>query len=96
MSGFSESAKTFAGQDPVLQVRVGPDGRILIPAELRRAAGLEPGATVAVTLQGGELRLSTPSARLRRIQAIAARHVRPGVGVVDSFLADKRAEAVRE
>lgn len=31
---------------------MGPDGRVLIPAEVRRMAGLEPGMTVVVRLEG--------------------------------------------
>ena len=96
MAGFAESAKTFAGTETVAQVKMGPDGRILIPAELRRAAGLEPGATVVVTLEGRSLTVETPLAQLRKVQALLAPLKRPGVDEVEAFLVEKRAEALRE
>ncbi len=96
MTGFAESSRVFGGIDTVVQVKVGPDGRILIPAELRRAAGLQPGATVVVTLEGQSLTVETPLAQLRKVQALLAPLKRPGVDEVEAFLVEKRAESLRE
>ncbi len=96
MTGFAESSRVFGGIETVVQVKVGPDGRILIPAELRRAAGLQPGATVVVTLEGQSLTVETPLAQLRKVQALLAPLKRPGVDEVEAFLVEKRAESLRE
>ena len=96
MRGFSEAAEPFAGTAVVARVKVGPDGRILIPADLRRAAGLEPGATVVVTLEGQSLTVETPLAQLRKVQALLAPLKRPGVSIVDELIAERRAEVARE
>lgn len=96
MTGFAESSRVFGGIETVVQVKVGPDGRILIPAELRRAAGLQPGATVVVTLEGQSLTVETPLAQLRKVQALLAPLRRPGVSIVDELIAERRAEAARE
>jgi AbrB family looped-hinge helix DNA binding protein len=98
---MSESSSGGMAEAPVpfsrcARLKVGPDGRILIPADLRRAAGLEPGAAVMAELKDGELRLSTWGTRLRRIQDIAAKYKTEGKSVVDEFIAEKRSEAARE
>lgn len=96
MAGFSEAAEGFAGSATVARVKVGPDGRILIPANLRRAAGLEPGTTVVVSLDGGSLRVETVLAQVRRVQTLLAPLRRPGVSIVDELIAERRAEAAQE
>ena len=96
MKGFSESAGVFAEAAAVARVKVGPDGRILIPAEMRRAAGFEAGSTVIVTLDGQTLQVETPLAQVRKVQALLAPLKRPGIDEVDAFIAEKRAEAARE
>ena len=97
MPGFDESpAPIEAPPLQMAQVKVGPDGRILIPAELRRAAGLQPGATVLVDLRDGALEVSTFANRVRRVQAMLAPYKTPGVSIVDELIADRRAEAAAE
>lgn len=91
--GFGESSEGF---DAKAKLKVGPDGRILIPAAMRKAAGLAPGETVIVELKGEEIILSTFSARIRKVQRILAKYKKPGESVVDEFIAERRAEAARE
>ena len=96
MSGFAESSPPFEPAAPSVRLRVGPDGRILIPAEMRRAAGLVPGAVVVASVMEGEVRLASLDVRIRRLQGIFAKYKRPGIDEVDAFIAEKRAEAARE
>jgi AbrB family looped-hinge helix DNA binding protein len=91
MSEFSESSEVFVERPLMARVKVGVDGRLLIPAELRKAAGIEPGSMVAIRLNGEMLEIATPSARLRRVQALLAPLKRPGESVVDAFIAERRA-----
>lgn len=70
-------------------VKVGPDGRILIPAALRRAAGLEPGKSVTVRVEGDHLVVEDPMVGLRRLQEMYAELGE--TGGVDDFLAQRRA-----
>ena len=78
------------------QVKVGADGRILIPAALRKAAGLEAGKTLVARLEDDRIVIEDPLATLRRIQKMLEPYRRPGVSVVDELIADRRAEAERE
>ena len=96
MSGFAESSPPFEPVALSVRLKVGPDGRILIPAEMRRAAGLVPGAVVVASVMEGEVRLASLDVRIRRLQGIFAKYKRPGIDEVDAFIAEKRAEAARE
>ncbi len=98
MAGFAETSDPFAAtpRPQAAQVKLSPDGRILIPAELRRAAGLEPGVALSVIVEDGEVRISTWPNRVRQIQEALAPLRRPGVSIVDELIADRRAEAARE
>ena len=78
-----------------LQLQVGSDGRVLIPAELRRQMRLEPGGMVNVELVDGELRLLSPAMALDRLERLFA-PLRAGPSLVDELLAERRAEAARE
>ena len=80
----------------ILQTRMSKEGRVLIPAEFRRALGLKAEEPMNICVVDGELRLSSRMEGIRRVQAIAAKYKRPGVSVVDEFLRDKREEAARE
>jgi AbrB family looped-hinge helix DNA binding protein len=76
----------------VLHTRMSKEGRVLIPAELRHALGLQAEEPLQVYVVDGELRIVSRRQGIRRAQAIAAKASVPGVSVVDEFLADKRAD----
>ncbi len=88
--GFAES------QAPFSQATLGPDGRVLIPAALRDAAGIARGDDVTIRVEDGRIVLSSLKAEVRRMQGMLAHLKRPGESVVDEFIAEKRAEAERE
>jgi len=73
-------------------------GRVVVPAEIRKALNIKDGDTVLWELRDGEARLTTRQARLRRAQDLVSKYcaVAPGASVVDQFLAERRAEAARE
>ncbi|MEE4302203.1 MAG: AbrB/MazE/SpoVT family DNA-binding domain-containing protein [Pseudomonadales bacterium] len=77
------------------ELRIGPQGRIVIPASLRRALGLAPGDRLVVRAEGGALVLERPDAALRRLQA-RFDGVRDGVSLAEELIAERRAEAARE
>jgi AbrB family looped-hinge helix DNA binding protein len=83
-------------QMPTLKTRITEGGRIVIPAEYRKALGLQVGDEVMLTLDDGELRIMTIEASIRRAQEIVSRYVPEGRSLVDEFIAERRAEAARE
>jgi antitoxin PrlF len=79
------------------RARINQQGRIVIPAECRAAAGLKPGDELLIEAVGeGELRLRTPEQAIKAAQAIVARHVPKDRDLVAELIAERRAEAKRE
>jgi AbrB family looped-hinge helix DNA binding protein len=72
--------------------RVSSNGRVVIPAEIRREAGLEPGDELVVRVEDGRIELETRANLLRRIQA-RWRAAGKGGGMVDELIAERRREA---
>lgn len=76
--------------------RMNDQGRIVIPAECRAAAGFKPGDELLVDVVGeGELRLRTRGQALKAAQEIVARHS-SGRDLVAELIAERREEAARE
>ena len=71
-------------------------GRLQVPAEIRRALGLEDGDQVVMQVVDGELHVRPARTALDRIQAMLQPYA-PVEGLVsDELIADRRAEASRE
>ncbi len=78
-------------------VRLGPGGRVVIPAEMREAMGLKQGDPMLATLgDDGELRLGTLDELARELQSITAKYAPDGVSQVDELIKERRLEAARE
>jgi AbrB family looped-hinge helix DNA binding protein len=92
------AAKTAMGESelPPAKLRLGPDGRVVIPAAFREALGLGEGDVLVATIEDGELNLLTRRAAVRRAQAIVRQFVPGGVSLVDELIADRRREVERE
>jgi AbrB family looped-hinge helix DNA binding protein len=75
----------------IYQATVGPEGRVLIPAEVRRATGLEPGTRVVVATEGEQVVLITHDAIKRRLRRMFA-----GVqgSMAEDLIAGRRASVV--
>ena len=77
-----------------MRARIMPDGRISLPAELRRKHGLAGGEEMIVEDAGDAIVLRTLDQVVARAQALSRRLVegKPGASV-DDFLADRSREA---
>jgi bifunctional DNA-binding transcriptional regulator/antitoxin component of YhaV-PrlF toxin-antitoxin module len=96
MEGPAEDAAPFGQPRCVARLKVGADGRVLVPVELRKAAGIAPGSTVDAEVVDGEVRQVSFAEKLRRVQALLAPLKRPGESIVDALIAVRREEAARE
>ena len=77
--------------------RINQQGRIVIPAECRAAAGLKPGDELLIEPIGeGELRLCTRQQAIMGAQAIVARYLPKGRDLVQELIDERRDEAARE
>jgi AbrB family looped-hinge helix DNA binding protein len=79
-----------------VRVRLGPDGRIVIPAAFREALGLKDGQVLFAHLEEGEIALLTATAAARRARAIIRKYVPDGISLVDELIEDRRREVERE
>ncbi len=96
--------QTFDESDPqssykVVWTKVDSQGRVVIPAEIREAAGIELEKSLAFVLEGdGSVSLMTVRQGVARAQARIREdlNLEPGRSYVDEFIAERRAEAARE
>lgn len=92
------AATALSGQAklPPAKVRLGPDGRVVIPAAFRDALALAEGDILIASIDDGELNLLTRRAAVRRAQAIVRQFVPEGTSLVDELIEDRRRESERE
>ena len=72
------------------------NGRVLIPAEFRKALGVPTGGDLFVTWEDDGLRIATLKKNIQRAQRHAKQYAKPGVSVVDELIAERREAAKRE
>jgi AbrB family looped-hinge helix DNA binding protein len=75
---------------------VAENGRLVIPAAIRRALGLESGGDVILRLEKDELRILTKRQQLARAKAMIRRHIPEGRSLVDELIRERREAAKRE
>lgn len=78
------------------KTRLVSGGRMQVPADMRRAMGIEDGDTLILELKDGELHVRSFRDVLRKVQDDLRKYVPEGVSIVDELIADRRAEAERE
>ena len=77
-------------------LRVGPKGRIVVPAPLRRELGMDDGAEVVARVEDGRLVVEPRSVVLERVRRVVRDAVPADVSLVDELLAARDDEARRE
>jgi AbrB family looped-hinge helix DNA binding protein len=81
--------------DEAIEVTVGPQGRLVVPAALRRRLGLQAGDVLLARAEEDRLVLERRGAVLARLRGRFA-HVPANVSLADELLAQRREEAKRE
>lgn len=80
---------------PQVEVQIGPQGRIVIPAELRRVLNLQPGEVVLARVEGDRLVLERRQEVLRRLKS-RFDEVSGDISLAQELIADRRVEARRD
>jgi AbrB family looped-hinge helix DNA binding protein len=75
-----------------MKLTLGKQGRIVIPAQVRDALGLEPGDQLHLGVEGSRLVLQRPEDALAELRGFAA-SVASGRSLVDELLAERRLAA---
>jgi AbrB family looped-hinge helix DNA binding protein len=78
------------------RVTLNENGRIVIPAAMRKALKVKPGDELMLHMEDGELLVTTHTQRIRKAQELVRRYVPEGVSLVDELIAERREAAKRE
>ena len=79
----------------VIDIRIAPNGRMVLPKAARAALGVTGAGVVALTVDGDEVKLTSIASRVRYAQALYREHVKNGTSS-DDFLEERRQEAAIE
>lgn len=74
------------------RLKVNENGRVVIPAQFRKALGIKTGDEVILRMEEDELRITTTHKRIERAQKLVRKYIKPGVSLVDELIADRRRE----
>ena len=76
--------------------KIDAGGRLIIPAQVRKALQLEYGGQVMLTLVDGELRVRSVAAAMAELQTQTSSFLADDTASVNAFLSSRRAEAARD
>ncbi|HEX4113502.1 MAG TPA: AbrB/MazE/SpoVT family DNA-binding domain-containing protein [Stellaceae bacterium] len=81
----------------IFHAKVSESGRLSLPAEFRKAVGLDRGGDVVVELEGNVIRIRPLREVIAEAQALTRKLLGDRVGTsVDDFIAERRREAAEE
>lgn len=75
------------------RVKLGSNGRLVIPASLRREIGIESGDTLILESKGRALSVRSIDDAVRNAQDLVARYVGNDVSLSEELIEDRRREA---
>jgi AbrB family looped-hinge helix DNA binding protein len=81
---------------PKIKTRIGPGGRIVLPAEYRRALRVKPGDDVLLLLDDAGLHVLPAHLAVARAQALVRRIVPRGRSLASELIVERRRESRRE
>ena len=79
-----------------MKVNVLPNGRLVLPVELRRKLGVEKGGHLVAELDGDVVKLTTPDWALDEAGALFRSFLTGDASVADEVIAERRAESAVE
>jgi AbrB family looped-hinge helix DNA binding protein len=80
---------------PLLTTRVDQNGRIVLPAEVRRRLGVGPGDQVVLDVGERDVRLSSHWTALESLRQMVRERPRDASYSVDGFIVQRRAERAK-
>jgi len=79
-----------------IRLKLSENGRVVIPAHVRKDLGVESGGEILLERQKDGYRLTTRRQRIKEAQETIRRYIKPGVSLVDELIAERREAAERE
>ncbi len=80
----------------VTNICMGTNGRLVIPADYRKAMGLKEGDSLVLALIDNELRINKLEDSIKFAQELVSKHAPSNGSVVDNFIQERRLEAEQE
>ena len=81
---------------PDFHSKIAEGGRVVIPADYRRALGLKIGDEVIVRIADDEMHILTRAQALRKARDLVRKHVPKQKSLVREFLRERRNEGAHE
>lgn len=78
------------------RVKLGENGRVVIPAEVRKDLNLQTGDDLLLTVEDGEIRICSQRQAYEKARSLVQRFIPKDVSLVDELIAHRREEAGRE
>jgi AbrB family looped-hinge helix DNA binding protein len=75
---------------------VNENGRVVIPAQFRKALGISAGDELVLRLQENELTITTQRHRLEHARRLVRKYVDPRRSLADELIKDRREAARKE
>ena len=75
-------------------IRLGPQGRIVVPSRMRNLLGFEPGDSLLARVENGQLVIEKPDSVERRLHEYFRKF--EGRSLADELIAERRKEARHE
>lgn len=86
---------TMTGYDMQTKVKLGDQGRLVIPAKLRKLLEIEPGDTLLIRFREGQLVLEKAETIRRRLKERFAK-IAEGKSLANELLIERRLEAQQD
>lgn len=78
-----------------VDIRVAPNGRMVLPKAARKALGVDGAGVVALSVDGDEVKLTSMASSIRRAQALYRSNVKNDLPS-EALLKERRDEAFRD
>lgn len=79
-----------------IRLQLAENGRVVIPASVRRELGVESGGEIILEKNEGRYFLTTRRQRIEEARKVMRRYIKPGVSLVDELIAERREAAKHE
>ena len=79
-----------------IRTQISKNGRIVLPAKLRRALEIRAGDEIVMRLENGAIRIIPLRQAVNLAQKAVRQYVPEGVSLVDALIKERREEAGRE
>lgn len=73
--------------------KLGEGGRLVIPAEYRKALGIDTGDELVLVLEERTMRVLTPREAIRRAQALVRSYIPEGRSLSEELISERRRES---